>query len=192
MDSFLDNTPFNFLGIPEISQDAARVLILPVPFEETTSYGHGTKNGPQAILDASRQIELYDPEFKDELSELVSIATLAAVEGDLEEVHEAAKQHVDKFLISLGGEHSITPALIAPYLEKYPKLSVLQIDAHTDMRDEFEGTKYSHACAMRRVAEQGIGTILIYYKVQGYVDDGIGTWDFDFETIKMNFDVNSE
>ena len=95
-----------------------------------------------------------------EVGKFHRIATLAAVEGDLEEVHEAAKQHVDKFLISLGGEHSITPALIAPYLEKYPKLSVLQIDAHTDRRDEFEGTKYSHACAMRRVAEQGIGTIV--------------------------------
>ncbi len=148
------------MGIPDIDPSTARTVILPVPFEETTSYGHGTKNGPEAIIKASRQVELYDPEFKDDLNVLVSISTAQPAEGDLEEVHELAKNYTDKFLISLGGEHSITPALVSAFLEKYPKLSILQIDAHTDMRDEWEGTKYSHACAMRRVAEQGIETIV--------------------------------
>lgn len=153
-------TPWNFLGIPEIDPAEARAVIMPVPFEETTSYGIGTASGPEAIIDASRQIELYIPELKDELQELLAIATVSKVTGDLGAITSTAADWADKLLVTIGGEHSITPALIKPFYKKYPKLSVLHIDAHTDMRDEWEGLKNSHACALRRVQEQGIETIV--------------------------------
>lgn len=149
----------NFLGIPEVSPEVAQALILPVPFEETTSFGQGTKNGPAAILEASRQVELFDPEFGDELQNLVKIVTLPKV-SKRGKFSATAATHADKFLISLGGEHSITPELIKPFVKKYSALSVLQIDAHTDMRDEWEGNRDSHACAMRRVQELDIKKIV--------------------------------
>ena len=149
----------NFLGIPKVSPRDAEVLILPVPFEETTSYGQGTKCGPDAIIKASQQVELYDPVLGEELQDLVKISTLKPVEERENMTLEAAK-YLDKFLISLGGEHSITPELLKPYIKKYPNLSILQIDAHTDLKDEWEGSKNSHACAMRRAQEQGIEKIV--------------------------------
>lgn len=160
MSSFLEKVPFNFLGIPEMEVEEAEVVILPVPFEKTTSYGHGTKNGPAAIIEASRQIEYYDLELQAELPEIAKIFTAKEVTGELAEIERRAGEYVDKFLISLGGEHSITPVLIKPFLKKYPDFSILQIDAHSDMRDEFEGTKNSHACAMRRVQELGVKRIV--------------------------------
>lgn len=153
-------TPFNFLGIPEIDPQSARVIILPVPFEGTTSYGHGTADGPKAIIEASRQVELYNPELGQEIQDLIKITTLPSVDGGLESIGSEAGKWVDKFLISLGGEHSITPELVKPFLKKYPDLSILQIDAHTDMRDEWDGSKQSHACAMRRAQELGVKNIV--------------------------------
>ena len=160
-------TPKNFLGIPEIELKDAEALILPVPFESTTSYGKGTKNGPGAILEASRQVELYDHELGVELQDKVKIATLPEVKFANETAEDAqpvitrvAENFTDKFLVSLGGEHSITPALVKSYLKKYPDLSILYIDAHTDMREEWDGTKWSHACAARRCQEQGIEKIV--------------------------------
>ncbi len=153
-------TPFNFLGIPDIEPAKARVVILPVPFEKTTSYGKGTAAGPKAILEASQQVELYNPALGKEIQELVKIATLPSVKGGWGDIEKAAAKWTNKFLISLGGEHSITPALVKPFYKKYPNLSVLQIDAHTDMRDKWEGSKNSHACAMRRAQELGIKNIV--------------------------------
>jgi len=103
---------------------------------------------------------LYNPELGEEVQELVKIATLPSVSGAREDIGETAAKWTDKFLISLGGEHSITPELVKPFLKRYPNLSVLQIDAHTDMRDEWEGSKNSHACAMRRVQELGVRNIV--------------------------------
>lgn len=154
------STPWNFLGIPEIDPADAQVVILPVPFEETTSYGTGTARGPEAIIDASRQIELYSPGLKEELQELLAISTSEPVIGGRQTISAAAARWADKLLVSVGGEHSITPALVKPFYEKYPGLSVLHIDAHTDMRDEWDGSKFSHACALRRVQEMGVETIV--------------------------------
>lgn len=153
-------TPFNFLGIPEIKLNQAQVIVLPVPFESSTSYGQGTKNGPKAIIEASCQVELFDPEFGDEMQELVKIHTVSAAKGGLKTLANTAAKYQDKFLISLGGEHSITPEIIKPLLKKYPDLSILQIDAHSDMREKYEGNKNSHACAMRRAQELGIKQII--------------------------------
>jgi len=153
-------TYFNFLGIPTVRSTIAQVIILPIPFEATTSYGHGTKNGPQAIIKSSHQIELYDPEWGDEIQNLVKIRTERMITGSRKNIAETARRFTSSFLIALGGEHSITPELIKPFQEKYSDLSVLQIDAHTDMRDFYDGSKFSHACAMRRVQENGIKNIV--------------------------------
>jgi agmatinase len=154
--------PFVFGGLePPLSDfDSARVLIWPVPFEKTVSYGHGTKDGPASIIDSSRNMELYDEELESETAE-IGIHTLAAFDGEREppETMVALRQEAralletGKFLCMLGGEHSITAPVVRAFHEKWPKLSVLQIDAHADLRESYDGTPHSHAAAMRRVLE---------------------------------------
>ncbi len=157
--------PENFGGLPpEFSTyDRAAAVILPVPLERTTTYMNGTRNGPTAILAASRNMELYDEELELEPYRLCGIATLPAVEtqeGPLEAVLreiETAGRRLwadGKFPVALGGEHSLTPPLVAAARERYPDLSVLQIDAHADLREAYQENPYSHACAMRRVVER--------------------------------------
>lgn len=159
--------PDNFLGIPEVLPEDSEVLILPIPLELTVSYGKGTKNGPKAIIEASKHVELYDHELGYEVDSKVKMATLPAVVFGNEGPEEAqktiakiAEPWTDKFILSLGGEHSITPALVSEYQKKYSDLSILYFDAHTDMREEWGGTKWSHACAARRCQEGGIKNIV--------------------------------
>ena len=159
--------PHNFLGLDEDQSDfaKARAVILPVPYEATTSYGAGTGGGPGAIIEASRYIELYDQELDREPYE-VGIATLpslelsgAGPEAAIRELRAAYDAVVDagpdKFVIALGGEHSISSAPILSWADRLPgkRLSVLQFDAHTDLRHEYEGSAYSHAAVMHRVHE---------------------------------------
>lgn len=162
--------PYNFLGL-DASQstfDRASVVILPIPFEATTSYRSGTKEGPRAILDASRYVETYDDELDLELIEQLGIHTLPELEPDLDTIEKTIKRieraaaeiiTQNKFLIGLGGEHSVSLGLVKAYHKQYPKLTVVQFDAHADLRNEYEGTKYSHACVMRRIRDLGIPTI---------------------------------
>lgn len=152
-----ENIPNNFLGIDEVRPEDAEVLILPIPLEATVSYGKGTGRGPEAIIKASQQVETYDHELGYEVNEHTKISTLPAVvfseqnsETAQEIIASTAQPFTDKFILSLGGEHSITPALVGEYKKKYPDLSILYFDAHTDMREEWGGTKWSHACAARR------------------------------------------
>lgn len=155
--------PYNFLGLPdELSGYAkAKVAVLPIPYDLTLSYQGGSRLGPQAIIDASRQVETYDDDFGLEPCEIgiVTLPELEQVAAGPESmqlvIYETCKKILgdDKYLLSLGGEHSITPALVKAHSEKYKKLSVLQIDAHSDLRDSYQGSRYSHACAMSRVAE---------------------------------------
>src|SRR3989338_1414934 len=153
----MKNTPNNFLGIPEISPEEAEVLVLPIPLEATVSYGKGTGRGPSAIIEASKHVELYDHELGYEVNEHTKIATLPAIIFEKQNAQIAqdiiagvAEPWTDKFILSLCGEHSITPALVSAYQKKYSDLSILYFDAHTDMREEWGGTKWSHACAARR------------------------------------------
>ena len=156
--------PDNFGGLAE--EDSlyakARAVIFPVPLERTTSYEHGTRNGPAAILEASRNMELYDDELDAEIYKEVGIATAPAIDtmdGSLEEViaeiFSAQCEFLDdgKLPVALGGEHSLTPPLVKAVAKKYKDLSVLQIDAHADLREAYQGNPNSHACAMRRVVE---------------------------------------
>lgn len=154
--------PFVFGGLepPFSSLENSRVLIWPVPFERTVTYGTGTRNGPAAIIDASRYLELYDEEIGGETA-AIGIHTLQAIHADRqpEEMIPALQLEAQKllktgkFLCTLGGEHSISAPIIRAFRENFPKLSVLQIDAHADLRDSYDGTKFSHASTMRRVLE---------------------------------------
>ena len=140
------------------SFDESSVVILPVPVDRTTSYVGGTRNGPHDILQASSHMELWDEEMKADVHG-VGIFTLPEMElpfGEMEplldEIERVAYEVIgrDKFLVAIGGEHSITPPLVSAAARKYPGMSVLQIDAHADMRDTYMGTRHNHACAMRR------------------------------------------
>jgi len=141
--------------------DDSSVVILPCPVDRTTSYVSGTRNGPHEILQASSHMELWDEELKADIHG-VGIFTLPEMElpfGEMaplvDEIERVAYEIVgrDKFLVTLGGEHSITPPLVSAAARKYSGLSVLQIDAHADMRDSYMGTVHNHACAMRRSLE---------------------------------------
>lgn len=155
-----------FLGLDEAACDfeAASAVLLPVPYESTTSYGGGTRAGPQAILEASRYVELYDQELDAQPSE-IGIHTLPALEltragagsamEELEELYgRVARVCGERFLVMLGGEHAISsPAIRAQADLHGERLTVLQMDAHADLRAEYEGTPHSHASAMARVLD---------------------------------------
>jgi agmatinase len=154
--------PFVFGGLEphQSSFENSRVLIWPVPFEKTVSYGRGTGEGPAAIIDASRNMELYDEEIGGETA-AIGIHTLPSADADHEpeEMMAALQQEArrllatGKFLCMLGGEHSISAPVVRAFREALPSLSVLQIDAHADLRDSYDGTRHSHASTMRRVLE---------------------------------------
>ena len=158
-----NSLPFNFLGIPgeQSNFENAQVVIFPVPYEATTSYQAGTRDAPHEIIWASRNVELYDEELQKE-TYLIGIHTLEEMipvlgnaEAMMGELYQVSHQIVQsgKFQVTLGGEHAITSPLVRAHLEKWPALGVLQIDAHADLRDSFEGSKHSHASALRRVVE---------------------------------------
>jgi agmatinase len=155
--------PMNFGGIDEEEYsnfDTAKVLVLPVSYEGTVSYGTGTGAGAMAIVDASRNMELYDDETDTETYKL-GIHTLPVFEPRLtpEEMMSGLYSYSqdllasDKFLCTLGGEHSISAPVISAHNEKYYDLSVLQIDAHADLRDTYDGTPHSHASIMARIVK---------------------------------------
>jgi len=146
--------------------DRARVVILPVPLDRTTSYVAGTRGGPQEILVASSHMELWDEETQTDVHG-IGVFTLpemefpfATMEEVIQEIRRVATEIVsrDKFPVVLGGEHSITAPVVAAVAAKYPGLSVLQIDAHADLRESYMGTRHNHACAMRRVLEHAHAT----------------------------------
>lgn len=155
--------PLNFAGLtpPDNSLERAKVVILPVPYDSTTEWHSGAREGPQAIITASRYLELYDVELQREIYK-VGIHTLAEVQPLLDSpkkmirrVFRIAKElaNQSKFTVMLGGEHSLTLAMVQALREKFKDLCVLQLDAHADLRDQYQGTRYSHACIMRRVSE---------------------------------------
>jgi agmatinase len=134
---------------------------LPLPFEATTSYGRGTRRGPAAIIKASQQVEFFDEELNLEPCQ-VGIATVKPPALSKVTPARAVKIIADscralcndgKFVIGLGGEHTVTVGMVQAMHEKYPDLWVVQLDAHSDLRDQYEGSRFSHACAMARVQE---------------------------------------
>lgn len=158
--------PHNFLGLEGAGWEGADVVILPVPYEATVSYQGGTRRGPAAIIEASRYIELYDQELDAEPAS-VGVVTLPALhlstagpEKAVRELREAYDRVLDaageRLVVLLGGEHSVSsaPALAhAARLGAGERLSILQFDAHSDLRPEYEGSPFSHASVMARCAE---------------------------------------
>jgi agmatinase len=155
--------PMNFGGIDEVKysnfQDA-RVIIFPVSYEGTVSYGTGTGEGAMAIVDASRNMELYEEEtdaevYKIGIHTVEEFKPLETPEKMMEGLYQKSKALVSsgKFICLLGAEHSVSAPVIRAHAEKYHNLSVLQIDAHTDLRDTYDGTPHSHASIMARVVK---------------------------------------
>jgi agmatinase len=147
--------------------EGSSVAVLPVPFERTTSYGRGTVDGPEAILRASQQVELFEEQLQREPYRL-GIATLPAfvpppvdLGEALDAVRREAQEHLSagKFLVTLGGEHSLTAAAVRAARGVVGELGVVQFDAHADLRESYEGTPHSHASVMRRLVEEGMATL---------------------------------
>ena len=159
----------NFLGLPE-GQGTPDVAILSVPYELTSSYGQGSNEGPKATIAASSQVELYDALLPEDLPCGFQIRTAEAWNGEggtLQEQLSGICEYVTPYLTSsfpviLGGEHGMLPAIISAVSEgiNLKDLTIVQIDAHADLRDELEGDSFSHACAIRRSLDLGVGQIL--------------------------------
>jgi agmatinase len=153
----------NFGGIEDESLssfESSRVVVWPVSYEGTVSYGTGTGAGAEAIIDASRNMELYDEETDAEVYRLGIHTTdvspsVEPPEAMMKSLLERARKLVasDKFVCMIGGEHSVSAPVIQAHAEKYENLSVLQIDAHADLRDTYDGTPHSHASIMARVVK---------------------------------------
>lgn len=162
-------TNFGLLDAASSDYDTSRVAVLPVPFERTTSYGKGTAAGPAGIIRASQAMELWDEELQSE-PYLQGIATLPpflpeafAMAEALAELQEEARVHLErgKFLVTLGGEHSLSSAPVKAARDVHGEIGVVQFDAHADLREEFDGTPYSHASVMKRIVDEGIPTLPI-------------------------------
>jgi len=147
-----------FLGVDNKFNFKEKVVVVPFGLEKTVSYGGGTKNGPKEIIKASHQVELYDEELHCEPYKKIGIKTLKPFKIDknikkaLKKISNINEEILKKklFPITFGGEHSITPGCIAPFVKKYNKLCLLHFDAHADLRQSYNGEKFSHASAIRR------------------------------------------
>ena len=160
--------PNNFGGLPpELSElDTARYVVLPLPYEVTTSYKKGTKLGPRAIIEASRNMELYDEELGFEPCEAGIHTSEDVLFHDIhpramvDTVKEAVLHFLrkGKFVVSLGGEHNLTFPCFLAHREVHGEIGIVQLDAHGDLRDTYEGTPFNHACVMRRIVGCSAGT----------------------------------
>jgi len=158
----------NFLGLESESlyaYESSKVVIQQVPYEYTSSYLQGSSKGPEAIIKASAYVECYDEELDFEVVEKVGIATLPPLNFDgviddkaVDLIEQSTEKLLndDKFVVSLGAEHTVTLGFVKAFLKKYPDLSILQIDAHSDLRESYHDNIYSHASVMARVNELGL------------------------------------
>lgn len=154
----------NFLAIEQEFSDLenSKIVIVSAPYEHSVSYGSGTRKGPKAIINASQYVEFFDDETQKELCFEVGIATLNKIDFKdfidkkalkLIEKQVAELIEMNKFVVTLGGEHTISYAPIKAHFEAYPEMSILHFDAHSDLRESYEGSKFSHASVMARVCE---------------------------------------
>jgi agmatinase len=152
----------NFGGLyPECSLSKAQFVVVSVPYDLTSTYQPGSRRGPAAIIEASTNMELYDEELRKETYP-VGIHTMPQLEVDArgpKYMIGAVRKKIDRVValekipVMLGGEHSITLGAVEAVFKRYPKLTVLQLDAHADLRDSYQGTPYNHACVARRITE---------------------------------------
>ncbi len=152
----------NFGDMPEeySALDSARIVVIPVPYDHTSTWIKGADKGPAAIIEASTHMELYDIETDSEVYKK-GIFTAGPVDGQElpEDMVKSAAEQVrhylqdNKFIVVLGGEHSVSLGPVRAHVEKDADITVLQLDAHSDLRDEYEGSRYNHACIMARIKE---------------------------------------
>ena len=155
--NYLSNK-LGFLGIDNKFSFKEKAVVIPFGLEKTVSYGGGTKNGPKEIIKASHQVELYDEELNCEPYKKIGIKTLKPfkinknIKIALKKISDINSKILDKklFPITFGGEHSITPGCIAPFAKKFKKICLLHFDAHADLRESYNGEKFSHASAIKR------------------------------------------
>ncbi|MFH0713433.1 MAG: agmatinase [Candidatus Micrarchaeota archaeon] len=161
--------PHNFCGVKS-NFEKSKAIVIPVPYDSTASYRAGTREGPNAIISSSRQLELFDLELDKNIFDEVGIYTLDELEPNVDSprkncdnVRNAVEYVVEnnKLPIVLGGDHSITFGSVEAVKKKFQNVSILHFDAHSDLRDEFDGSKYSHACVMRRVSELGVKIVQV-------------------------------
>jgi agmatinase len=154
----------NFLDLKSLPVKEAEAVVLPIPYEATTTYGAGTREGPEAIIAASRQVELWDEDYNWDPSAAVRLATAAPIRPEVagpqamvDKIKRLVQPWVStgKLILALGGEHTITVALVQVMQTRYPDLTVVALDAHADLRESYDGSKLSHACVMRRLYESG-------------------------------------
>ena len=146
------------LGTYYIPKHGEKAVVVPFGLEKTVSYGLGTKNGPKEIIKASHQVELFDEDLNCEPYKKIGIKTLKPflikknITEALGQIAKINANLIEKkiFPLVLGGEHSITPGCIKPFVKKYKKLFLLHFDAHADLRESYNGNKFSHASAIRR------------------------------------------
>ena len=211
-----------FLGIDNKVNFKEKVVVVPFGLERTVSYGSGTKNGPKEIIKASYQVELYDEELECEPYKKIGIKTLEPfkinknIKKALNKMSKINKEILDKklFPMTFGGEHSITPGCIAPFVKKYKDICLLHFDAHADLRDSYNGEKFSHASAIKRcldynnvkVVSFGIRNLsqgeMIYYeknrnRIEIFWGKDKNKWDlsklqslFNSKNVYITFDVD--
>jgi len=165
--------PFNFGAIHEQDFNKAKIIVAQIPYDSTASYGHGQRNGPQAIISASRYVdELLDSHGGKlvglEATDIFTLYEIIVSRNSVEEAMKGIEQAIDEQIVSknkkplvLGGEHSISYGVVKALKKKYSDLSVLQFDAHADLLDEYEGSRFSHACVMRRISELGVPIVQV-------------------------------
>jgi len=147
-----------FLGTDNRSNNKENVVVVPFGLEKTVSYGSGTNRGPKEIIKASHQVELFDEDLNKEPYKHIGIKTLKPfpikknIVDALKQIENVNKLLLDKkkFPLILGGEHSLTPGAIRPFIKKFGKICLLHFDAHADLRNSYNGNKFSHASAIRR------------------------------------------
>ncbi|MCK4249941.1 arginase family protein, partial [candidate division WOR-3 bacterium] len=154
--------PYGFGDLPQAysEQDGSAIVIVPVPYDETSTWIKGSDRGPEVIIEASGHMELYDIETDSEVF-LKGIYTdrparcKSRPEEMVDEIEKRVAGHLDKgkFVVVVGGEHPVSIGSVKAHYKKHKKMCVLQLDAHSDLRDEYEGSKYNHACVMARLRQ---------------------------------------
>ncbi len=150
----------NYCAAPEEDYNKSKIVIVPVPYDGTSTWIKGADNGPQAIIEASTKMELYDIEtdlevYNEGIFTDLPVNDNLSPEKMVDSVRKRIKTHLDsgKFTVVIGGEHSVSIGAIKAHAEKFKDISVLQLDAHSDFRDEYYGSRYNHGCVMARAKE---------------------------------------
>lgn len=191
-ESFLDP-----LRLDAAMPEKARAVVIPFGLEASVSYGGGTAKGPMAIIEASHQLELFDEELWREPYRDYGVAALRepVVPPRIEDALALLEATVEKVLAAgrfpfvLGGEHSLTPGAIRPFVRRHPDLVVLQLDAHADLRDGYQGEPYSHAAAMRRVLDHP-GVSMVQVGIRAFSQAEADFYDANRHRLHMHLAVD--